>query len=196
MPPVRALGADDHELFAEPFSVDSMLAAGRTLLVWVAAAALVVVAVGVTTAVPRAQHVDATLAAHVVAAPSTFVPRRAPVIRPARQRHPSPKPKPAPVARPSASTVQPVTAIRPAAVRPPAPAVAHARPRPAAPTASHVAPAPVSLPRTPAPPAAPPAPAPAPVETPHPVVPPLPPLPPVTDPQQPDVDRPSLPLGP
>lgn len=195
MPPVRALSPADHELFARPFSFPSLLACGKTLLGGTAgqvAAALLVVALAANAALPRAQHVDAAPAAGIVAAPVTFVPRRAPApaIRTARR----PSARPQPVARPAPSTAPPVRQAPPAPARSPAPPSVRAPATPPAP-APRAAPAPSPPPEPAAPPAAPPAP-PPPVEAPHPVVPTLPPLPPVTDPQQPDVDRPSLPLGP
>lgn len=194
MPPVRALSADDHELFAEPFSFASMLACGKALIGGTAgrvAAVTLVVAVGATTALPSVHRPETVPGARPVAPPVTFVLKHAPAIRPARHAGP----KATAVVRATPSTPQPVRATPPAPARPPARApVPHAPARPTGP-APRAAPAPAPPPEPSAPPAAPPPPAP-PVEAPHPVVPTLPPLPPVTDPQQPDVDRPSLPLGP
>lgn len=193
MPPVRALSADP-ELFTETFSLASLVACGKSLLggtpARVAAAALVVYAALIVSA-PGAHRIDSAPAGSVVAAPVVFVPKRAPVVPTRRQ----PSSKPAVLARPAPQPSSPAVASTPAPVRPaPAPAHRPARTAPPAPRVSHP---PVSSSVPTAPPAAPTAPDPPPAEAPAlPVVPPLPPLPPVTDPQQPGVDRPSLPLGP
>jgi hypothetical protein len=197
MPPARALSAADHDVFGETFSFASMTACGKTLLGGTAArvaAATLAVSVGAAAALPGARHVEATPAVSVVASPVTFVRTRAeaPAVR--APRHPSPRA--AAIARPATpNTARPVHETSPPPVRSPALAAPRALTRPTTP-APKAAPAPVSLPEPPAPPAAPPAPEPPPVEAPHPVVPPLPPLPPVTDPALPNVDLPSLPLGP
>ncbi len=183
-------------------SLGAALAWGKTLLAGTAAqvaATTLVVSAGVTAAAPTAHHVPlrvwAVPAAHTAPAPVAFVPKRTALTVPTTSR---PRPKPV-VVGPKAPRASEPTRTTPA--NPPARAVAPVRP-PAptsAPTpARQAAPPPVSPPAAPpAPPAAPPAPEPPPVEAPTlPVVPPLPPLPPVTDPGLPNVDLPSLPLGP
>ena len=202
MPPARALIADDHEVFAETLRLGSWLACGKTLLgvtaARLAAPTLVVCAV-VTAAVPSVRHeplrVEAAPVTHPTAKPVTFVPRRTPVVvtAPHLSRSPAAAVRTAP--RP----------IRPAGAKTPTPAQAPARAPAPKPTRAHApapAPAPRAAPPRPAspepaaPPATPPAAEPPPVEAPTPVVPPLPPLPPVPAPGLPNVELPSLPLGP
>jgi WAS/WASL-interacting protein len=200
MPPVRALSADDHQLFAEPFSLASLVECGKAVLGgtagWIAAAALVVW-LAANLAAPGAPHVEAAPAGHAVVAPVAFVPKRAPVIptasRPSRKPV-SVVPTTSHTARSaSVKTAAPASGHARATAPAPAssPAPAPARPHVPAPRATPAPPAPTAPSAPPAPPAAPPAQEPPPpVPPPLPVVPPLPPLPPVSDP------APSLPLGP
>jgi RNA polymerase sigma-70 factor (ECF subfamily) len=182
-------------------NLGSALAWGKTLLggtaVQVAAATLVVSA-GVTAAAPSTHRVplqlDAAPVQRMAATPVTFVPKRTPAVTTVRPPSHNAKavvrtaPRTTHRATPSTATpaLPQARASAPASTSAPAPA-----------PVQQAAPAPVSPAGPPAPPAVPQVPEPPPVEAPPlPVVPPLPPLPPVTDPALPNVDLPSLPLGP
>jgi hypothetical protein len=182
-------------------NLGSALAWGKTLLggtaVQVTAATLVVSA-GVTAAAPSTHRVplqlDAAPVQRMAATPVTFVPKRTPAVTTARPPSHNAKavvrtaPRTTHRATPSTATpaLPQARASAPASTSAPAPA-----------PVQQAAPAPVSPAAPPAPPAVPQVPEPPPVEAPPlPVVPPLPPLPPVTDPALPNVDLPSLPLGP